>query len=42
MTEAENPFPCLLLLIGHAHVVKTHFAWHGLLEDVFQCRRGLV
>ena len=42
MTEAETPLPCLLLLIGHAHVVKAHFARHGLLEDFFQCRRRLV
>jgi len=35
MTEA-GILSCLLLLIRHAHIIKTHFARHRLLEDVFQ------
>ena len=42
MTEERESFPRLLLLIGHAHVVKAHFARHGLLEDLFQGRRRLI
>src|SRR5258708_2075951 len=29
-------------MVRHANVVETHFAWHGLPENIFQGRRCLV